>query len=57
MNEAEMKQAFRKYSVGIMAATFLAHFLQPIMVNDTMNVYYIYLPDSMDGPVHRSHSA
>jgi len=44
MNEAEMKQAFRKYSVGIMAATFLAHFLQPIMVNDTMNVYYIYLP-------------
>jgi MFS transporter, OFA family, oxalate/formate antiporter len=44
MNEAEMKQAFRKYSIGIMAATFLAHFLQPIMVNDTMNVYYIYLP-------------
>lgn len=37
-------RVFRKYSAGIIAATFLAHFLQPIMVNDTMNVYYIYLP-------------
>jgi MFS transporter, OFA family, oxalate/formate antiporter len=44
MNEVEMKQAFRRYSIGIMAATFLAHFLQPIMANDTMNIYYIYLP-------------
>jgi OFA family oxalate/formate antiporter-like MFS transporter len=44
MNEVEMKQAFRRYSIGIMAATFLAHFLQPIMVNDTMNIYYIYFP-------------
>jgi MFS transporter, OFA family, oxalate/formate antiporter len=44
MNELEMKLAFRRYSIGIMAATFLAHFLQPIMVNDTMNIYYIYLP-------------
>jgi MFS transporter, OFA family, oxalate/formate antiporter len=44
MNKTDMERTFRRYSFGIMAATFLAHFLQPIMVNDTMNVYYIYLP-------------
>ena len=44
MHETDMQRNFRRYSIGIMAATFLAHFLQPIMVNDTMNIYYIYLP-------------
>jgi MFS transporter, OFA family, oxalate/formate antiporter len=44
INDADMRSRFRQYSIGIMAATFLAHFLQPIMVNDTMNIYYIYLP-------------
>ena len=38
-----MKQKFRRYSLGIIAITFLVHFLQPALSTQTMNLFYTYL--------------
>lgn len=36
---------FRKYSVMIIIATFISHFLQPALSTNILNVFYTYLPD------------
>lgn len=36
---------FRKYSLMIIIATFISHFLQPALSTNILNVFYTYLPD------------
>lgn len=36
---------FRKYSMLIIIATFISHFLQPALSTNIMNIFYTYLPE------------
>lgn len=45
LDAAQMKKKFAKLSLGVIIVTFIAHFIQPVMTNDTMNIFYTYLPD------------
>ncbi len=45
MNATEMKSKFAKLSLGIIIVTFVGHFIQPALTNDTMNIFYTYLPE------------
>lgn len=45
MNASEMKSKFAKLSLGVIIVTFVGHFIQPALTNDTMNVFYTYLPE------------